>query len=168
MRILGIDPGTRLCGYGVIEVEPAGQLRYVECGVMQLGEGRPLPMRLRQLFADLGEVVGDLQPNEVALEAIFHGKHTQAALRLGHARGVVMLLCAQAELRLFEYTPATVKRAVVGHGRASKAQVQQMVRWQCGLRSPPAPDAADALALALCHAYHRGASAWTTRNRRHT
>lgn len=157
MRILGIDPGTRLCGYGVVDAEPAGQPRYVECGVVQLGEERPLPLRLRQLFSDLGEVLDDLRPGEVALEAIFYGKNAQSALRLGHARGVVMLLCAQAELRLFEYPPATVKRAVAGHGRASKAEVQQMVRWQCGLRSTPAPDAADALALALCHAYHRGA-----------
>lgn len=99
----------------------------------------------------------DLSPHEVALEAIFHGINAQSALRLGHARGVIMLLTEEAGLCLHEYPPATVKRSVAGHGRASKEEVQRMVCWTCGLRRPPLPDAADALAVALCHAYHAAA-----------
>lgn len=157
MRILGIDPGTRLCGYAVVDTEVGERPRYVECGVIQLPEGAPLPERLRLLAKDLREVLGELRPGEVALESIFHGVNAQSALRLGHARGVVMLLSAEAELSVWEYPPATVKRAVAGHGRATKEEVQKMVRWQCGLRATPRTDAADALAVALCHAFQQAA-----------
>jgi crossover junction endodeoxyribonuclease RuvC len=153
VRILGIDPGSRLCGYGVVDIAPGQKPRYVECGVLQLKETSPLPFRLRQLHDDLGEVIAELRPDEMSLEAIFHGKNAQSALRLGYARGVVMLLAEQRGLRLHEYPPATVKRAVAGNGRAAKEEVQRMVRWLCGLRHTPQADAADALALALCHAY---------------
>ncbi len=156
VRILGIDPGTRNCGYGVVESGRGGRPSYVECGVLQLVPTEPLPGRLQQLAADLREVIAELKPQEMALESIFHGINAQSALRLGYARGVVMLLCAEAGLPLAEYPPATVKRAVAGHGKATKEEVQRMVRWQCGLRSVPRTDAADALAVAICHAYHRG------------
>ena len=159
MRILGIDPGTRLCGYGVVDVVPGQKPRYVECGVLQLKETSPLPFRLRQLHDDLGEVITELHPDEMALEAIFHGKNAQSALRLGYARGVVMLLAEQRGLVLSEYPPATVKRAIAGNGRAAKEEVQRMVRWLCALRRTPQADAADALALALCHAYRAGVPA---------
>ncbi len=161
MRILGIDPGTRLCGYGVIEAGGASgaRPRYVECGVLQLTEGLELAKRLQQLWHDLREVVAELRPQELALESIFHGKNAQSALRLGYARGVVMLLAMESDLVLAEYPPATVKRAVAGHGRASKEEVQRMVGWQCGLRKALAADAADALAVALCHAQHRSVPA---------
>ena len=154
-RILGIDPGSRLCGYGVIEAERGKKPVYVECGVLQLQATLPLPERLRQLALDLREVLGELRPAEMALESIFHGINAQSALRLGYARGVVMLLGAEAGLPLSEYPPATVKRAVAGHGKATKEDVQRMVRWQCGLHRAPSADAADALAVAICHAYHR-------------
>lgn len=154
MRILGIDPGTRLCGYGAVDTAPPARPTYVECGVLQLGGDGPLPRRLRQLAADLREVINDLQPEAMALESIFHGINAQSALRLGYARGVIMLLCEEAGLPLFEYPPATVKRTVAGTGRATKDEVGRMVRWTCQLRSTPQVDAADALAVALCHAYH--------------
>lgn len=153
MRILGIDPGSRLCGYGVVDLVTGQRPRYVECGVIQLPEARPLPFRLRLLHEELDEVIRELRPQEMSLESIFHGKNAQSALRLGYARGVVMLLCEQRGLPLYEYPPATVKRAVAGTGRAGKEEVQRMVRVLCGLRRSPQADAADALAIALCHAY---------------
>ena len=155
MRILGIDPGTRLCGYGVIEVLAGQQLRYVECGVLQLDVKLALPRRLHQLWQELREVVSELRPHEMALESIFHGVNAQSALRLGHARGVIMLVVAEAGLPLAEYPPATVKRTVAGNGRAQKAEVQRLVSYRCGLKQPPPLDASDALALALCHAHTR-------------
>lgn len=145
----------------MIEVQPGAKPRYIECGVIHLQADAPLPRRLLQLAADLREVLRDLTPHEVALESIFHGVNAQSALRLGHARGVIMLLTEEAGLGLHEYPPATVKRSVAGHGRATKEEVQRMVSWTCGLRRPPLSDAADALAVALCHAYHaaqRGAA----------
>jgi crossover junction endodeoxyribonuclease RuvC len=162
VRILGIDPGTLFCGYGVVEV-PAGRAairpRYVECGVIELEAGAPLPLRLQVLAGELREVIRELRPDELSLEAAFHGVNARSALLLGHARGVIMLLGAEAGLPLGEYPPATVKRAVAGHGRAQKGEVQRVVSWLLGLRTPPRTDAADALAIALCHAYHRGSAA---------
>lgn len=158
IRILGVDPGTLACGYGVVEVVGSvawNRPRYIECGVIELNGRRGLPERLRALASDLRDVLSELQPHEVALEGAFHGVNAQSALRLGHARGVIMMLAAEAELPLFEYPPATVKRTVAGHGRAQKDEVQRLVTVLCKLHSPPRPDAADALAIAICHAQHR-------------
>lgn len=158
IRILGIDPGTLRCGYGVVEVSATRALakpKYVECGVIELSGKLSLSERLRLLASDLREVLTELKPDEVSLEAAFHGVNAQSALRLGHARGVIMLLVAEAGLPLGEYAPATVKRAVAGHGRAGKHEIQKVVTWLCALHKPPPADAADALAIALCHAFHR-------------
>ena len=158
IRILGIDPGTLHCGYGVVEVSSVRALkkpRYIECGVIELNGKLSLSERLRLLAVDLREVLLELRPDEVSLEAAFHGVNAQSALRLGHARGVIMLLIAEAGLPLGEYAPATVKRSVAGHGRAGKEEIQRVVTWLCALQSAPRPDAADALAIALCHAFHR-------------
>lgn len=158
IRILGIDPGTLHCGYGVVEVFGSvtfNRPRYLECGVIELDGRRELPARLRALAADLREVIAEFQPQEVSLEAVFHGVNAQSALRLGHARGVIMLLAAEAELPLFEYAPAKVKKAVAGNGRAQKSEIQRLVSILCNLKKPPGPDAADALAIAICHAQHR-------------
>lgn len=160
IRILGIDPGTIACGYGVVEVpreRGAVKPRYIECGVIELDRHAALPLRLQVLASELREVIGELRPDELSLEAAFHGVNARSALLLGHARGVIMLLGAEAGLPLGEYPPATVKRSVAGHGRAQKAEVQRVISWLLGLRTPPRTDAADALAIALCHAYHRGA-----------
>lgn len=159
-RILGVDPGTLRCGYGVIETGGRStKPRYLECGVFELDGQKPLADRLALLARDLREVLGEFQPDELALESAFHGVNAQSALRLGHARGVIMLLGAEAGLPLGEYAPASVKRSVCGHGRAAKEEVQRVVSWVFGLRRVPQADAADALAIALCHAYHRGVPA---------
>jgi crossover junction endodeoxyribonuclease RuvC len=160
-RILGIDPGTLYCGYGIIEVtaRAAAKPRYVECGVIELNGRLSLAARLRLLASDLREVLSELRPDEVALEAAFHGVNAQSALRLGHARGVIMLLVAEAGLPLGEYPPATVKKSVAGHGRATKEEIQRVVTWLCALKRAPRADAADALAIALCHAFHRSTPA---------
>lgn len=157
-RILGIDPGTIHCGYGVIEVNGRGAFlkpRYVECGVIELNPRHALADRLVALAADLREILADLQPHEVSLESLYHGVNAQSALRLGHARGVIMLVVSEAGLPLAEYPPATVKRTVAGNGRAQKTEVQRLVSYRCGLKQPPPLDASDALALALCHAQTR-------------
>ena len=152
MRILGIDPGSRTTGYAVIERTSRG-IRYVECGVITPRTKDGLSTRLVEIFEDLCTLIVELAPDVAAIENVFHSVHARAALTLGHARGVAMLAAARANLRVYEYPPATVKRAVAGHGRASKPEVNAMVRAACGLRQAPRPDASDALAIALCHAY---------------
>ncbi|TXH28012.1 MAG: crossover junction endodeoxyribonuclease RuvC [Elusimicrobia bacterium] len=156
-RILGIDPGTIHCGYGVLEAQRGAFMRprYIECGVLELNPRQPLSERLVALAHDLREVLSELAPDEVALESLYHGVNAQSALRLGHARGVIMLVIAEAKLPLHEYPPATVKRTVAGNGRAQKVEVQRLVSYRCGLQQPPPLDASDALALALCHAQQR-------------
>lgn len=127
-------------------------MRYVECGVIRLPEDEPMPRRLLILVTTLTEIMGEHGPHEVALEAAFHGVNAASALKLGLARGAVMVVAAQHGLGVAEYPPATVKRAVVGHGRATKADVQARIRLLCRLAREPSSDAADALAIALCHA----------------
>lgn len=156
MRILGIDPGSRYCGYGVVE-RAAGQargVRYVECGVLEPLRSAPLALRLAEIGAGLREVIAELRPQAVAVEGVFHGKNARSALKLGHARGVALLISGEAGLPVFEYAPATVKRAVAGSGAAQKLQVQAMVRSLCALNRAPRLDASDALAIAICHLFH--------------
>ena len=151
MRILGIDPGTRVVGYGLIDRRGA-DFTYVECGVIRLAETDAMPRRLFALARSLTEIIAEHRPGVVALESAFYGVNASSALKLGQARGAVMLVCAQHELEVAEYAPALVKRAVVGHGRATKADVQTRIKLLCRLAREPSSDAADALALALCHA----------------
>jgi crossover junction endodeoxyribonuclease RuvC len=158
LRILGVDPGTRLLGYGVIDLVPtarvgAVEVRYVECGVLQAPTTPDMATRIGVLSAALAEVMVELQPHVVALEQAFTGRNAASALKLGLCRGAVMLLSAQQHLPLFEYAPTKIKRVVVGRGRASKQDVQSRVRLLCRLRREPSADAADALAIALCHAH---------------
>lgn len=163
MRILGVDPGTRLVGYGLIDRRGA-DFEYVECGVIRLAETDPMPRRLFTLACSLAEIIGEHRPAVVALESAFYGVNASSALKLGQARGAVMLVCAQHDLEVAEYAPALVKRAVVGHGRATKADVQTRIKLLCRLAREPSSDAADALALALCHAQlGRDLSAGTAR-----
>ncbi len=163
MRILGVDPGTRVVGYGLVDCFAAG-FRYVECGVIRLAETDPMPMRLRTLAGELAAIIGEYRPAVVALETAFHGVNASSALKLGQARGAVMVVAAQHDLEVAEYAPALVKRAVVGHGRATKQEVQTRIALLCRLTREPASDAADALALALCHAQlGRDLSAGTAR-----
>lgn len=150
-RILGVDPGTRVVGYGLVD-RVGARVTYVECGVLRLDDSEPMPRRLLTLATGLADILREHRPHVVALEAAFHGVNASSALKLGLARGAVMVVAAQHDLGVAEYPPATVKRAVVGHGRATKADVQARVRLLCRLAREPTSDAADALAIALCHA----------------
>ncbi len=155
MRIIGIDPGTRVCGYGVLEVN-GNQATTLEYGVVR-GRGRAVPERLRAIHKGLASVIERLEPDVAAVEGAFYGKNVRSALKIGEGRGVALLAAAQRDLEVAEYSPAEVKKSVVGNGRAHKSQVQLMVQTILGLPDLPEPeDAADALAIAICH-HHRSA-----------
>jgi crossover junction endodeoxyribonuclease RuvC len=158
MRILGVDPGTRRCGYGVIDAQP-GRLTYVECGTIEMDGKQPLAERLAELAGAMRELIDEFRPEAVAVEDIFHGVDARAALTLGHARGVILAAAGASKIPVWPYPPATVKKAVTGRGRAEKAQVGFMMRTLLALRAAPAVDAADALAVAVCHAHNAGGKA---------
>lgn len=153
LRILGVDPGSRVTGYGLIEVVGSRQ-RCVAHDVIRLPE-RPLEQRLLLLLTRLRELIAEHRPDEVAMEEVFVRRNVASALVLGQARGAALCAVAEAGLPLHEYAPASIKLAVAGSGRAEKAQIQRMVRVLLNLPAPPAEDAADALACALCHAHGR-------------
>lgn len=148
--MLGIDPGTLHLGWGVVERE-GNRLRHVAHGVLHMPQARSLSGRLLDISAGLAEVIDAQKPRVASVESLFFHKDAQSAAKLGHARGVVLLCLERAGVELAEYAPARVKRTVVGHGRADKKQVAQMVRAMLGLAKPPPSDAADALALAITH-----------------
>lgn len=157
MIILGIDPGSNITGYGVIEKQ-GRRSKLIEYGCIRTPSGRPLVERLKRIYEGLQEVISAHHPDQAAVEETFYGKNARAALTMGHARGVALLAVAQAGIPLAEYAPREVKQSVVGSGGASKEQIQFMVRAMLGLPRPPEPeDAADAVAVALCHANR---SAW--------
>jgi crossover junction endodeoxyribonuclease RuvC len=147
-RILGIDPGSRVTGYGIIEIgaEPS----YVTSGVIRIG-GRAFPERLRAIFEQVSEIIDQFNPSEVAVEQVFVHRNPDSALKLGQARGAAICACVVRDLPVAEYTPATIKQAIVGGGAADKSQVQYMVCALLKLSAAPREDAADALAAALCH-----------------
>ncbi len=154
--ILGIDPGTAITGYGVV-TEVEGSARALAYGVIRTPAHQPLPQRLVTIYAELNALLDRYQPRAVAVEEVFFSKNARTALSVGHARGVVLLAVAQRNIPLFHYKPTQVKQAVTGYGGADKRQVQEMVRMLLGLEEIPRPDdAADALAIALCHLH----SAW--------
>lgn len=149
-RVLGVDPGTRATGYGLIE-HGRPDHRLVECGVVR-PRGEPLPERLLEIHTGLLEIIDRLQPDCVAIEGVFTGRNARTAMILGHARGVLVLAATMHGLPVFEYPPREVKKRVVGTGAASKDQVGFMVRQHLRLRETPKPaDAADGCAIALCH-----------------
>lgn len=150
MLVLGIDPGTAITGYGLVEQEE--ELRLVACGVIRTPAGAPLPQRLLTIHEELSDLIAGHRPDAVAVEELFFSKNARTAMSVGHARGVVLLTAAQAGLPIFHYKPAEVKQAVAGYGGAGKAQIQEMVRLLLGLDTAPQPDdAADAVAVAVCH-----------------
>lgn len=153
MRILGIDPGSRFTGYGIIE-QVGGKSRYLHCGTLSLGDG-DVPKRLGAIFAGLAEVVREWQPQEVGIEKVFMARNADSALKLGQARGAAISAVVQANLPVFEYSARQVKQALVGKGSAEKVQVNQMVRYLLQLDGNPQEDAGDALAIAICHAHMR-------------
>ena len=153
MRVFGIDPGSERTGYGCVETD-GSRHGVVMCGAVGAPASASFAERLFEIHRRLVELLADCHADSVALENIFHAANVRSALKLGHARGVAMLAAAQAGLTVVEYTPAEIKRAVVGYGRAEKQQVQHMVKLLLGLAAVPSPhDAADALAVAICHVH---------------
>lgn len=151
MKVIGIDPGSIACGFGVVEKDSRGVLHCIEYGTIQPGRGLALHERLGVLYSTLTDVISRTCPDEAAVEKVFFAKGIKAALNLGHARGVVLLSIAEAGLPYFEYNPNEIKKAVVGYGKAEKRQVQEMVKVILSLKEIPQTDSADALALAICH-----------------
>ena len=158
IHILGLDPGLRRTGWGVITVEGT-KLSYVACGVVTSDGDLGLALRLKQLHDRIGEVVRTWAPDEVAVEETFVNKDAQATLKLGHARAVALLVPALAGLSVAEYAANLVKKTVVGSGHADKRQIHAMVRVLLPKADPPSDDAADALAIAITHAHRRSARA---------
>jgi crossover junction endodeoxyribonuclease RuvC len=155
VRIFGIDPGSDRTGYGCVETD-GSRHRFVACGAIKASGAACFSDKLLTIHTELAALLRQHRPDAVAIENLFHSANVRSALKLGHARGVAMLAAAEAGLPIAEYTPAEIKRAVVGYGRAEKPQVQQMVKLILGLAAAPSPhDAADALAVAICHAHSR-------------
>jgi crossover junction endodeoxyribonuclease RuvC len=156
--VMGIDPGLASTGFGVVGVAGA-RMRAIDGGVVASSPGEPAAARLARIHSSLEELLGWHEPAAVALEEIYFGKNVRSAIAVGQARGVAMLAAAQREIPCFDYSPQAVKLAVCGSGSAAKRQVQRMVGTLLGLPRPPASDhAADALAVAVCHASHAGAA----------
>jgi crossover junction endodeoxyribonuclease RuvC len=151
VKIFGIDPGSDRTGYGCVERLGSRQ-RLVVCGSLAGPSRATFPDKLKAIHSGLVRLLELHRPDCVAVESIFHARNVRSALKLGHARGIVLLAASEAGLSVVEYAPAEIKRAVVGYGRAEKHQVQQMIKLLLGLDSTPSPhDAADALAVAICH-----------------
>jgi len=165
VKIFGIDPGSMRTGYGCVESD-GSRFALVTCGSIAAPPGSNFPEKLHVIHDTLARVLRETAPDCVSIENLFHARNVRSALQLGHARGVAMLAAVQAGVPIVEYTPAEIKLAVVGYGRADKIQVQQMVKLLLGLATLPKPfDASDALAAALCHG-HSGTSALARRTNR--
>lgn len=152
MRILGIDPGIATIGFGVIDFS-GREYKLDNCGVITTPAHTMLSARLEQIYDDMCQLLELFKPDAVSIEELFFNTNITTGIAVAHGRGVLLLACRKAGVAIYEYTPLQVKQAVVGYGRAEKKQVMDMVRRICALPSPPKPDdAADAVALALCHA----------------
>jgi crossover junction endodeoxyribonuclease RuvC len=157
MRVLGIDCGGEYTGYGVVEQDDSGALHHLCSGAVHLVPRDALELRLKKICEGLHAIIAEYSPEEVAIEDVFYAVNAKSALKLGHVRGVAMLVAAQAGLAVVAYAPLSIKSAVVGYGRAEKFQVQMMVARLLNLPEPPQPaDAADALAIAICHLHTSG------------
>ncbi|MDR3747702.1 MAG: crossover junction endodeoxyribonuclease RuvC [Acidobacteriota bacterium] len=157
MRVLGIDCGGEYTGYGVVEQERQGSLHHLCSGAIRLSPKDALELRLKKICDELTAIIVAYAPDQVAIEDVFYAVNVKSALKLGHVRGVAMLVAAQAGLEVVAYAPLSIKSAVVGYGRAEKSQVQMMVARLLELPAPPEPpDVADALAIAICHLHTAG------------
>ncbi|HSY12110.1 MAG TPA: crossover junction endodeoxyribonuclease RuvC [Verrucomicrobiae bacterium] len=157
MRVLGVDCGGEYTGYGVVEQDDHGSLHHLCSGAVRLSPREPLELRLKRICEGLHEIIAKYLPEQVAIEDVFYAVNAKSALKLGHVRGVAMLVAAQAGLEVIAYSPLSIKSAVVGYGRAEKVQVQLMVARLLHLPEAPQPaDAADALAIAICHLHTSG------------
>jgi len=153
VRVFGIDPGSERTGYGCVETD-GRRHHLVTCGAIVASAGDSFPRRLARIHRELSVQLSECHPECVVVENVFYASNARSALKLGHARGVAILAAVEAGCEVLEYTPAEVKRAVVGYGRADKRQVQQMIKLLLGLERVPTPhDAADALAVAICHVH---------------
>lgn len=151
MRIIGIDPGTGILGFGVIDVDH-GKSKFVTAGVIRTPAHTPLDERLEEIFDGLTEIIAETKPDVMSIEKLFFARNVTTAMSVSHARGVAMLTGRKAKLPIAEYTPMQIKQSLTGYGKADKKQVQEMVRMQLGLKEIPKPDdAADALAAAITH-----------------
>lgn len=151
---VGIDPGTAITGYGVVRLKRDGSLELVDFGVIRTSSNQPMPGRLKKLRAELVKIIAMHQPDSAAVEQLFFQKNVKTAIAVGQARGVALLVFGENDVPVHEYSPPQVKQAVVGYGGAGKAQVQKMVQQLLGMADPPSPDdAADALAVAICHVH---------------
>ncbi|HUY53384.1 MAG TPA: crossover junction endodeoxyribonuclease RuvC [Candidatus Dormibacteraeota bacterium] len=151
-RIIGIDPGTGILGFGVVDISNKGVLTLVDAGVIRTPANQADSDRLFTIYKELNEIITDTQPNIMSVEKLFFSQNVTTAMSVSQARGVVLLLGKQTKMELFEYTPLQIKQAVTGYGRATKAQIQEMVRVILRLKQIPEPDdCADALAAAICH-----------------
>ena len=152
MKILGIDPGYAIVGFGILEAQ-RGQARLVRCGAINTPAGVPMPRRLVQIQEDLETLIHTISPNVMAIEELFFNTNVTTAIGVAQARGVILMTAAKLGVEVFEYTPSQVKQAVVGYGKAEKRQVMDMTKRLLNLNAVPKPDdAADAVAIALCHA----------------
>ena len=159
MRILGIDPGSRVTGYGVIATQ-GHEIGFVSCGTIRTGGETDFSRRLLVIFQDLSDVITTYHPEVAAVEDMFVDKNPRSALKLGQARGAAIVAAQYHGLDVFDYTARKVKQSVAGYGQAEKGQVQSMVRTLLALNSIPSKDASDALAVALCHAHHASLHRW--------
>ena len=161
MRILGVDPGTINLGYGVVDGE--GEMHMVDCGVISLPARLPMEERLRSLYNELSKIIARHKPSEVAIEEPFIGHNVKSAFAIGKAQAIAILAAANQGLPIYYYSPANVKQQITSYGQSDKQQVQEMVRVQLGLSELPQPsDAADALAVAMCHIQQRRLNQWLT------
>lgn len=154
--VLGIDPGSRVTGYAVVSPGKSGKyIKHCE-GEIKVDAKGEFPVRLKEIYTGLKAVIEEHHPEVVSVESVFYGKNVKSAMVMSHARGVVLLCAAEYSLSVFEYSPSVVKQAVVGNGQATKEQVQHMVKLLLGISELSGPDAADALAIAICHINHQG------------
>ncbi len=167
MRILGVDPGSRITGYGVVEAHGA-ELGFVTCGTLRLDREPDFSGRLRMIFEGLVEVIDRYRPETAAVEDLFVAHNPRSSLKLGQARGAAVVALCHRGLPVFDYTPRLIKQTVAGYGQAEKGQVQEMVRLLLALSATPSTDAADGLAVAICHANHLAAGMMVRKPDRNT
>jgi crossover junction endodeoxyribonuclease RuvC len=151
MIILGVDPGTQTTGYGLVEKDTSG-ISLIHSGIIDLKRINPIYDRIYKIFQSFIDIIYKFEPQELAIEEVFFAKNVKSALKIGHARGAVLIASVECGLRVFEYSPLEIKKAVVGYGRATKEQVRSMVRTILGIKDELGFDEADALATAICHA----------------
>jgi len=150
MLVLGVDPGSRVTGYGLVETNDR-DVTFVHCGLIRSPDKTPFYQRIYAIFESMVDIMGRYQPREMAIEDLFYAKNIQSSLKLGHARGAVLIAAVQCNIPIFEYTPLEIKKSVVGYGRADKEQVRSMVQIILRLKEELPLDASDALAAAICH-----------------